>query len=257
MFDKTQYVIEPKITSSFLRFISPLASLALRETYNIKDKNGNLLGYAKKKRLSFKPKFWFEGKDGTHHGEIRKNHGYEIYDAQNRLRATIKMAPTKKGEGRRFLLGLILAVMPMIVFVAVLVLSLAVPSFSQVFNIPGEGSPAFLILLISCPGLTILGLILFGYFAVKGRFGKPKWLIENPEGQQLAEGNDFSLSRHLKILAPDGGVIARVHTKRGLPASRRINISRHNLDSLLILSYTIVMLHRSEEAVSSAASGFG
>lgn len=253
MFNKPQYVIEPKIASSFFRFISPLASIALRETYNIKDKNGNLLGYAKKKKLSFKTKFWFEGKDETRHGEIRANHGYEIYDAQNRLQATIRMAPTKKGEGRRFLLGLILAVMPIIVFVAFLILSLVISGGVLASNLPTE---IFLIFFLSCAGLTFLGLILFGYFALKGRFGKPKWLIENPEGKQLAEGNDFSLSRHLKILAPDGGVIARVHTKRGLPASRRINITRHGFDPLLILSYTIIMLHRSEEAVSSAATGF-
>lgn len=254
MFDKTQYIIEPKIASSFLRFISPLASLALRETYNIKDKNGNLLGYAKKKRLSFKPKFWFEGKDGTRHGEIRANHGYEVYDAQNRLQATIKMAPTKKGESRRFLLGLILALMPMIVFIAFLVLSLVTSGGALASNLPTD---VFIIFLFSCAGLTMLGLILFVYFIHKGRFGKPKWLIENPEGQQLAEGNDLSISRHLKILTPDGSIIARVHSKMGLPASRRINISRHDLDPLLILSYTIIMLHRHEETVSSAVSGFG
>lgn len=80
MFDKTQYVIE-KGKIERLR--------ALRGTYNVKDVNGNLLGYVKEQRLG--PNAWFEGTDETRLGEIRAtDHGIEVYDAQNRLRATIK-----------------------------------------------------------------------------------------------------------------------------------------------------------------------
>jgi hypothetical protein len=58
MFDKTQYVIEMKLGSAFLE--------PVRDTYNVKDAYGNLLGYVKKQRLKFN--FWFEGTDGTRMG---------------------------------------------------------------------------------------------------------------------------------------------------------------------------------------------
>ena len=79
MFDKTKYVIETSITER-LR--------ALRETYGVKDANGNLLGYIKEERLGIN--CWFEGMDGTRLGEIRVADGYEVYDAQNMLRGIIK-----------------------------------------------------------------------------------------------------------------------------------------------------------------------
>lgn len=77
-----QYLIEMKLA-------------ALRDTYGIKDKNGNLLGYVKKQVISWGPKFWFEGTDGTRHGEI---HGklltirptFEIYDSYNQLKGVVK-----------------------------------------------------------------------------------------------------------------------------------------------------------------------
>jgi len=80
VFDRTQYVVERKL----------LTVLTLGETYGVKDVNGNLLGYIKKKG-----KFWFfEGVDGTRQGEIRARLAspYEVYDAQNQLRATVVWA---------------------------------------------------------------------------------------------------------------------------------------------------------------------
>jgi uncharacterized protein YxjI len=69
-----EYVIEQKIA-------------AMRDTFGIKDRNGNLLAYVKKKIVSWGPNFWFETPDGTRFGEI---HGkvvavrptFEIYDQQ-------------------------------------------------------------------------------------------------------------------------------------------------------------------------------
>jgi len=85
MFDKTQYVIEQKL-------------VAFKDTYGVKDANGNLLGYVKKQMLSLGPKFWFEGTDGSRLGEIRGGmllrEKFEVYDAQNQLRATIKTGGT-------------------------------------------------------------------------------------------------------------------------------------------------------------------
>jgi uncharacterized protein YxjI len=72
VFDRTQYVIEKKLVT-------------FRDAYGVKDVNGNLLGYIKRNS-----KFWFEGMDGTRQGEIREVGGtYEVYDAQNQLRATV------------------------------------------------------------------------------------------------------------------------------------------------------------------------
>ena len=69
-----EYIIEQKIA-------------AMRDTFGIKDRNGNLLAYVKKKIVSWGPNFWFEAPDGTRFGEM---HGkvlavrptFEIYDQQ-------------------------------------------------------------------------------------------------------------------------------------------------------------------------------
>lgn len=95
MFDKTRYVIERK-------------RLALRDIYGVKDVSGNLLGYVKKEKL--RSNFWFEGTDGTRLGEVREVSRrkilldrYEVYDAQNRLRAIIKPKEWRieDSEGRK------------------------------------------------------------------------------------------------------------------------------------------------------------
>ena len=82
LFSGNGYIIEQKI-------------LALRDTFGIKDRNGNQLAYVKKQLVSFGPKFWYEDTSGQRLGEI---HGkvltirpnFEIYDAQNQLRARVK-----------------------------------------------------------------------------------------------------------------------------------------------------------------------
>jgi len=47
MFDQNKYVIEQKLA-------------ALRDTYGVKDLNGNLLGYVKAKIVILGPKFWLK-----------------------------------------------------------------------------------------------------------------------------------------------------------------------------------------------------
>jgi uncharacterized protein YxjI len=75
---ETQYVVEKKLRT-------------LRPTYNVKDANGNLVGYIKSH--VFKPISWFEGTDGTRLAEIRsKRMKYEIYDANNQPKAIVKPA---------------------------------------------------------------------------------------------------------------------------------------------------------------------
>ena len=74
VFSANEYIIEQKI-------------VAMRDTFGIKDRNGNLLAYVKRKIVSFGPQFWFESPDGTRLGEM---HGkvltvrptFEIYDPQ-------------------------------------------------------------------------------------------------------------------------------------------------------------------------------
>jgi uncharacterized protein YxjI len=81
-FAGTEYIIEQKI-------------VAVRDTYGIKDRNGNLLAYVKKKMVSVGPNFWFETPDGTRLGEV---HGkvlavrptFEIYDIQGQMLALVK-----------------------------------------------------------------------------------------------------------------------------------------------------------------------
>ena len=244
MFDRTQYVIERKQSATSV-FLGGFAGV----TFEVKDADRNLLGYFKKQERLAEGEFWIEGTDGTRLGEIRApKMGYTIHDAQGQLQATVKEVPARKEESRRGLLAIILAVMPVAAIPAVLLLSLAVPGFSQMLE-----TSVFIFFIIGCVGLTCFGLVLYAYLATKGRFGKPKWLIEDPEGRQLAEGNDFLLGSRLEILAPDGDEIARVKgSVISLKPSYRVNISSQDFDPLLILSYTVVMAYRHIETVRSA-----
>ena len=46
--------------------------MALRDTFGIKDRNGNLLAYVRKKKIvSSGPQFYFETPDGIRLGEMR------------------------------------------------------------------------------------------------------------------------------------------------------------------------------------------
>jgi uncharacterized protein YxjI len=74
IFSGNEYIIEQKIA-------------ALRDTFGIKDRNGNLLAYVKKKLVSWGPQFYFETPDGTRFGEMRGKvltvrPTFEIYDKQ-------------------------------------------------------------------------------------------------------------------------------------------------------------------------------
>ncbi len=81
-FRETNYIVDQKI-------------LAIRDTFSIKNTSGQILAYVKQQLLSFGPKFWFEGTDGSRLGEI---HGkvlairptFEIFNSQDQLQATIK-----------------------------------------------------------------------------------------------------------------------------------------------------------------------
>ena len=67
-----------------------------RSTYEIKDKDGNLLGYCKKERISIGPKFWYETLDGEEVGKITGKmfsalrRTYTIYDVAGNERGKIK-----------------------------------------------------------------------------------------------------------------------------------------------------------------------
>ena len=82
MFDQNKYVIEQKLA-------------ALRDTYGVKDLNGNLLGYVKAKIVSVGPKFWFEDTHGVQLGEIEGkivsiHNEYDVKDQNGQLKAKIK-----------------------------------------------------------------------------------------------------------------------------------------------------------------------
>ncbi len=70
LFEQTEYVIDKKI-------------LALRDTFAVKNRQGDLLGYVKKKIISMGPQFWLEDLDGQRLGEVHGriltiHHTYEI-----------------------------------------------------------------------------------------------------------------------------------------------------------------------------------
>jgi uncharacterized protein YxjI len=76
-----EYIIEQKIA-------------AIRDTFAVKDRNGNLLAYVKKKLVSWGPQFFFETPDGTRFGEMRGKvltvrPTFEIYNQQGPV-ATVK-----------------------------------------------------------------------------------------------------------------------------------------------------------------------
>jgi len=76
-----EYIIEQKI-------------VALADTFGVKDRNGQLLAYVKKKLVSWGPQFYFETPDGARFGEMRGKvltvrPTFEIYDQQG-LVAVVK-----------------------------------------------------------------------------------------------------------------------------------------------------------------------
>jgi uncharacterized protein YxjI len=159
--ERSQYVVEKKL----------LTLLGLVGTYSVKDMNGNLLGYIK--RAWGKGNFWFEGVDGIRQGEVRYGSStgpYEVYDSQNRFRATIEWAG---GLGLR----------------------------------------------------------------------SDKWLMRDPQGQQLAMAESDFLRFNYRILAPDGSAVAQMRRKL---ISYRIDISRRGFDPLLILGNVVVHILREE-----------
>lgn len=232
MFVKTQYLIEEK------RSFVP----GLRETYEVKDINGNLLGYVKKQRVG--DNFWFEGTDGTRMGEIRYAgaHRYEVYDAQNQLRGTIRPCARSASEQRRWRLGfvLLLSGIPLILL-GLLGLYIGVHGLIPVGIFGGMA-------------LGFSGLIYFLVMAAKGEIGMPEWQIEDTENQKLTcMQNQIMQNQKImqkQILTPDGDVLAQIQRKLSLVSlfqnSWSINISRQDSDPILILSYTVLMAHRSK-----------
>jgi len=76
-FAGNEYIVEQKIA-------------ALRDTFGIKDRDGNLLAYVKRKIVSWGPQFWFETYEGTRFGEMRGKvltvrPTFEIYDSTGLL----------------------------------------------------------------------------------------------------------------------------------------------------------------------------
>lgn len=81
-FAGTEFIIEQKI-------------VAMRDTFAIKDRSGNLLAYVKKKIVSVGPNFWFESPNGARLGEVKGKviavrPTFEIYDTQGQLLAVVK-----------------------------------------------------------------------------------------------------------------------------------------------------------------------
>ena len=76
-------------------FIVDQRLLSVRNTYVIKNRLGEQLGFIKQEFLSWGPHFWFEDNAGVHVGEIdgkvlTVHHEYDIKDAEGRLKARIR-----------------------------------------------------------------------------------------------------------------------------------------------------------------------
>lgn len=69
--------------------------LSVRNTYVVKDRYGEQLGFIKQEFVSLGPKFWLEDNSGEHLGEIdgkviTVHHEYEIKDKDGQVQARIK-----------------------------------------------------------------------------------------------------------------------------------------------------------------------
>lgn len=76
-------------------FIVDQRLLTVRNTYIVKSKIGEQLGFIKQEFVSWGPKFWLEDNNGTHLGEIdgkvlTMHHEYEIKDKNDQTKARIK-----------------------------------------------------------------------------------------------------------------------------------------------------------------------
>lgn len=76
-------------------FILDQRLLSVRNTYIVKDKLGEQLGFIKQEFVSLGPKFWFEDNTGAHLGEVdgkivTVHNEYEIKDQSGQVKARIK-----------------------------------------------------------------------------------------------------------------------------------------------------------------------
>jgi len=136
-------------------------------------------------------------------GEIRSSKKrIEVYDAQNRLQATIKEKPRSPSK-KKSLLGVIL-------FVGIILFAAGLPAYMVTLSL------SFFVIAFIGAALAVLG----GYYLFS-TYERPEWHVETPEGKRLAEikqvGKFFA---KYQVLAPDGDVIAHIHKKRGLAAFR-------------------------------------
>jgi uncharacterized protein YxjI len=82
MFDRTEFIVNQKL-------------LAIRNTYVIKDRQGQQLGFVKQEFLSWGPHFWFEDNAGNRLGDINGkvltiHNEYEIKDNRGQLHGKVK-----------------------------------------------------------------------------------------------------------------------------------------------------------------------
>jgi uncharacterized protein YxjI len=82
MFENREFTIDQRL-------------LSVRNTYVVKDRNGEQLGFIKQEFISLGPRFWFEDNNGVHLGVIdgkviTVHHEYEIKDKDGQLKARIK-----------------------------------------------------------------------------------------------------------------------------------------------------------------------
>ncbi|NWG11412.1 LURP-one-related family protein [Candidatus Bathyarchaeota archaeon] len=82
MFQNREFIIDQRL-------------LSVRNTYVVKDKLGQQLGFIKQEFVSLGPKFWFEDNAGAHIGEVdgkvvTVHNEYEIKDQDGQVQAKIK-----------------------------------------------------------------------------------------------------------------------------------------------------------------------
>ncbi|NWG11523.1 LURP-one-related family protein [Candidatus Bathyarchaeota archaeon] len=82
MFNHREFIIDQRL-------------LSVRNTYVVKDKNEQQLGFIKQEFVSLGPKFWFEDNNGAHLGEIdgkvvTVHNEYEIKDQDGQVKAKVK-----------------------------------------------------------------------------------------------------------------------------------------------------------------------
>ena len=232
-------------TSYIIELETAILHPSTKGSYNIKDVKNRHLGSIKIREASLE----FEGENGTPLGEMRPtDNGIEVSDAQNQLRGSIKQKRYLSGDEERFKISRIIRFPPILVGILLFVAFGLMIMLNNLASLPIFSDSFFFICFIGGFVLTFIGII-FLEIKTAIEVSQIKCMIENSEGQQMAEARQASRFKETyQIINHDGELIARINKKRGLQAAFRnaysIDVLYPSFDPFLILSYAVKIAQR-------------